>query len=194
MARRGLRAARRPLTALAAPVRLPSGTAGAGRGGWSIGDAADVGAGACGAEEIGLGVDIGGSGPVERVSGGATVGGMGDAGGAGGAASGEAIDGVDKDGAGRAADGVANGAWPISGMPRLTGVPIPAVVPVVPVVPASASGAGVTVGDWNWGVGGAAGWPGCCCPGAVGWSCAACWSGGACWSCAACWYPAAGAG
>ena len=188
MARRGLRAARRPLTALAAPVSLPSGPAGAGRGGWSTGDGGSTSGWVPRRGGVGAGIVIAGSGPVERVSDGETVGGAsgaGGAGGAGGAASGEAIEGVAKDGAGMAAGGVANGTWPESGMPRLTGAPIP---PVVPVVPASASGAGATVGGWNWGVGGATGWASCCCPGAVGWSGGGCWSGGVCW------YPAAGAG
>jgi len=173
-----LRAARRPLTALAAPVSLPSGPAGAGRGGCSTEDGSDVGAGA------GIGIGIAESGPVERVSDGVTGGGAGDAdgadgadgaGGAGGAARGEAI------------AGGATGTWLDSGMPRLTGLAIP---PVVPVVPASANGAGAgaAAGGWNCGVGGggAAGWASCCCAGAVGWSDGVGWSGGACW------YPAAG--
>src|ERR1700722_17099146 len=132
----GSPAARPPLTAPPAPVSLPSGPAGAARAGWSTGAGADGGAGAWGGAGVGAwtGIGIAESGPVELVSGGATVGGAGGA-------------------------GAAGGTWAGSGMPRLTGEPV---VPVVPVPPASADGAGATADGGNWGVG-ATGWSGGAC-------------------------------
>ncbi len=127
-----MRAARRPLTALAAPVSLLSGPAGAGRGDWSAGDGADAGVDVSVGAGAAMGIDE--SGPVERVSDGETADGAAAAGAAGGAANGEG-------GVAMAPGGVPNGTCPESGMPRLTGPVAAPVVPVRPVVPASASGA-----------------------------------------------------